>query len=146
MEPLVAYLHYLAIVLISGFLVAEMVVCRPSLEAELASSLFDDYALVEQELTINDHHRMLTELFHWQPPDLRQYRKVCARRCEYSTTRCSPMLRSNCLRPNEKPTTRKKLPPVRHPGSKRCGTRDGVPVSGGLRIWRSSRAAINESC
>ena len=34
MEPLVAYLHYLAIVLISGFLVAEMVVCRPSLEAE----------------------------------------------------------------------------------------------------------------
>src|SRR5689334_16521247 len=34
MEPLVAYLHYLAIVLISGFLVGEMVVCRPSLEAE----------------------------------------------------------------------------------------------------------------
>lgn len=34
MEPLVAYLHYLAVVLISGFLVAEMVVCRPSLDAE----------------------------------------------------------------------------------------------------------------
>jgi putative membrane protein len=34
MEPLVAYLHYLAIVLISGFLVAEMVVCRPTLGAE----------------------------------------------------------------------------------------------------------------
>jgi len=34
MEPLVAYLHYLAIVLIAGFLVAEMVVCRPSLQAE----------------------------------------------------------------------------------------------------------------
>ena len=34
MEPLIAYLHYLAIVLIAGFLVAEMVVCRPSLEAE----------------------------------------------------------------------------------------------------------------
>ena len=34
MEPLVAYLHYLAIVLIAGFLVAEMVVCRPSLDAE----------------------------------------------------------------------------------------------------------------
>jgi putative membrane protein len=34
MEPLMAYLHYLAIVLISGFLVAEMVVCRPAMEAE----------------------------------------------------------------------------------------------------------------
>ena len=34
MEPLVAYLHYLAIVLLSGFLVAEMVVCRPPLQAE----------------------------------------------------------------------------------------------------------------
>ena len=34
MEPLVAYLHYLAIVLIAGFLVAEMVVCRSSLDAE----------------------------------------------------------------------------------------------------------------
>jgi len=31
MEPLVAYLHYLAIVLLAGFLVAEMVVCRPPL-------------------------------------------------------------------------------------------------------------------
>jgi len=29
-----AYLHYLAIVLLSGFLVAEMVVCRPELGAE----------------------------------------------------------------------------------------------------------------
>ena len=34
MEPLVAYLHYLAIVLLAGFLVAEMVVCRPPLGAE----------------------------------------------------------------------------------------------------------------
>ena len=34
MEPVVAYLHYLAIVLIAGFLVAEIVVCRPSLDAE----------------------------------------------------------------------------------------------------------------
>jgi len=34
MEPLVAYLHYLAIVLIAGFLVGEMVACRPSLGAE----------------------------------------------------------------------------------------------------------------
>src|SRR5256714_11829467 len=34
MEPLIAYLHYLAIILIAGFLVAELVVCRPSLEAE----------------------------------------------------------------------------------------------------------------
>ena len=34
MEPLVAYLHYLAIVLLAGFLVAEMVVCRPSLSPE----------------------------------------------------------------------------------------------------------------
>ena len=29
--------------------------------AELASSLFDDYALVVQELEVNDHHRMTTE-------------------------------------------------------------------------------------
>ena len=34
MESLVAYLHYLAIVLLAGFLVAEMVVCRPPLQAE----------------------------------------------------------------------------------------------------------------
>ena len=34
MEPLVTYLHYLAMILIAGFLVAEMVVCRPSLQAE----------------------------------------------------------------------------------------------------------------
>jgi putative membrane protein len=34
MEPLVTYFHYLAIVLLAGFLVAEMAVCRPSLEAE----------------------------------------------------------------------------------------------------------------
>lgn len=34
MEPLIAYLHYLAIVLIAGFLAAEMVVCRPTLHAE----------------------------------------------------------------------------------------------------------------
>ena len=34
MEPLVAYLHYLAIVLLAGFLIAEMVVCRPPLQAD----------------------------------------------------------------------------------------------------------------
>jgi len=34
MEPLVTYLHYLAIVLLAGFFVAEMAVCRPSLAAE----------------------------------------------------------------------------------------------------------------
>jgi putative membrane protein len=34
MEPLIAYLHYLAIVLIAGFLVAELVVCRSTLSSE----------------------------------------------------------------------------------------------------------------
>lgn len=34
MEPLAAYLHYLAIIVTVSFLVAEMVVCRPGLTAE----------------------------------------------------------------------------------------------------------------
>jgi len=34
MEPLMAYLHYLAIVLTAGFLTAEMAVCRPGIGAE----------------------------------------------------------------------------------------------------------------
>lgn len=33
-EPLVAYLHYLSIVLTGGFLIAEMVVCRPGMTDE----------------------------------------------------------------------------------------------------------------
>jgi putative membrane protein len=33
-EPLVAYLHYLSIVLTGGFLIAEMVVCRPGMTEE----------------------------------------------------------------------------------------------------------------
>jgi putative membrane protein len=34
MEPLVAYLHYLAVILTAGFLTAEMAVCRPGLGAD----------------------------------------------------------------------------------------------------------------
>src|SRR2546423_7902262 len=34
MEPLTAFLQYPAVILIAGFLVAEVVGCRPSLEAE----------------------------------------------------------------------------------------------------------------
>lgn len=33
MEPLLAYLHYLAIILIGAFLTAELLVCRPGLAA-----------------------------------------------------------------------------------------------------------------
>src|SRR5512145_133744 len=33
-EPLVAYLHYLSIVLTGGFLIVEMVVCRPGMTEE----------------------------------------------------------------------------------------------------------------
>jgi putative membrane protein len=33
MEPLMAYLHYLAIILTGAFLVGEMVLCRPELDA-----------------------------------------------------------------------------------------------------------------
>jgi putative membrane protein len=34
MEPLLAYLHYLAIIFTAGFLTAEMAICRPGLGAE----------------------------------------------------------------------------------------------------------------
>jgi putative membrane protein len=33
-EPLVAYLHYLSIVVLAGFLTAELIVCRPGLGPE----------------------------------------------------------------------------------------------------------------
>ena len=33
-EPLLAYLHYLSIILTGGFLVGELVVCRPGMTAE----------------------------------------------------------------------------------------------------------------
>ena len=33
-EPLLAYLHYLSIVLTGGFLIAEMIVCRPGMTEE----------------------------------------------------------------------------------------------------------------
>jgi putative membrane protein len=39
MEPLVAYLHYLSIILIGGFLVGELVVCRPGITADQARRL-----------------------------------------------------------------------------------------------------------
>jgi putative membrane protein len=34
MEPLLAYLHYLAIIVLGGFLTAELIVCRPPLGPE----------------------------------------------------------------------------------------------------------------
>jgi putative membrane protein len=34
MEPLLAYLHYLSIILLGAFLTAELIVCRPPLGAE----------------------------------------------------------------------------------------------------------------
>lgn len=34
MEPLLAYLHYLSIVVLGAFLTAELIVCRPPLRAE----------------------------------------------------------------------------------------------------------------
>ncbi len=39
MEPLVAYLHYLSIILTAGFLVGELVTCRPGMTAEQARRL-----------------------------------------------------------------------------------------------------------
>jgi len=39
MEPLVAYLHYLSIILAGGFLVAELVMCRAGMTAEQARRL-----------------------------------------------------------------------------------------------------------
>src|SRR5881628_878861 len=39
LEPLVAYLHYLSIILTGGFLVGELVVCRPGLTSEQARRL-----------------------------------------------------------------------------------------------------------
>jgi len=39
LEPLIAYLHYLSILLTTGFLVGELVMCRPGLTAEQARRL-----------------------------------------------------------------------------------------------------------
>ena len=39
MEPLVAYLHYLSIILTAGFLVAELVTCRHGMTGEQAQHL-----------------------------------------------------------------------------------------------------------
>jgi putative membrane protein len=39
MEPLVAYLHYLSIILVGGFLVAELVTCRVGMTVEQAKRL-----------------------------------------------------------------------------------------------------------
>jgi putative membrane protein len=39
MEPLIAYLHYLSILLTAGFLVAELVTCRPGMTGERARRL-----------------------------------------------------------------------------------------------------------
>jgi putative membrane protein len=39
MEPLIAYLHYLSIILLGGFLTAELVVCRPPLRPEQVRQL-----------------------------------------------------------------------------------------------------------
>jgi len=39
MEPLVAYLHYLSIILTGGFLVAELVMCRAGITSEQARRL-----------------------------------------------------------------------------------------------------------
>ena len=39
LEPLVAYLHYLSIVLTGGFLVGELVLCRPGLTTDQARRL-----------------------------------------------------------------------------------------------------------
>jgi putative membrane protein len=38
-EPLLAYLHYLSIILTGGFLVAELVTCRPGITSEQARRL-----------------------------------------------------------------------------------------------------------
>jgi putative membrane protein len=39
MEPLVAYLHYLSIILTGGFLIGELVMCRPGMTGEQARRL-----------------------------------------------------------------------------------------------------------
>jgi len=39
MEPLLAYLHYLSIILTGGFLVGELVMCRPGMTSEQARRL-----------------------------------------------------------------------------------------------------------
>src|ERR1700755_3331849 len=39
MEPLIAYLHYLSIILLAGFLVGELVMCRAGMTAEQARRL-----------------------------------------------------------------------------------------------------------
>jgi putative membrane protein len=39
MEPLVAYLHYLSIILTGGFLIGELVMCRPGITGEQARRL-----------------------------------------------------------------------------------------------------------
>jgi putative membrane protein len=39
MEPLIAYLHYLSIILLAGFLVAELVMCRAGMTTEQARRL-----------------------------------------------------------------------------------------------------------
>jgi putative membrane protein len=39
MEPLLAYLHYLSIILTGGFLVGELIVCRPGITADQARRL-----------------------------------------------------------------------------------------------------------
>lgn len=39
MEPLIAYLHYLSIILLGAFLTAELVVCRPPLRPEQVRQL-----------------------------------------------------------------------------------------------------------
>ena len=39
LEPLIAYLHYLSIILTAGFLVGELVMCRPGLTSEQARRL-----------------------------------------------------------------------------------------------------------
>ena len=39
MEPLIAYLHYLSIILTGGFLVGELVMCRPGMTSAQARRL-----------------------------------------------------------------------------------------------------------
>jgi len=39
MEPLIAYLHYLSIILLGAFLTGELVICRPPLRAEQVRQL-----------------------------------------------------------------------------------------------------------
>jgi putative membrane protein len=39
LEPVIAYLHYLSIIFVGGFLIAELVTCRPGMTAEQARRL-----------------------------------------------------------------------------------------------------------